>query len=97
MSAPETARVTLMLPTDIRQEITSAKERQETRSVVGFIREAVEEKVARMRWQRNLEDLRREIREAGGLELQGSKKEIIERPRETRREIYEAEYAHLYR
>jgi hypothetical protein len=86
-----------MLPTDIHQEITFAKERQETRSVAAFIREAVEEKVARMRWQRNLEDLRREIREAGGLELPGSKEEIIERLRETRREIYEAEYAHLYR
>jgi metal-responsive CopG/Arc/MetJ family transcriptional regulator len=97
MGASETTRVTLMLPTDIYQEITSAKERQETRSVAGFIREAVEEKVARMRWQRNLEDLRREIREAGGLELEGSKEEIIERLRETRREIFEAEYAHLYR
>lgn len=97
MSASETTRVTLMLPTDIYQEITSAKERQETRSVAGFIREAVEEKVARMRWRRNLDDLRREIREAGGLELQGNKEEIIERLRETRREIFEAEYAHLYR
>jgi hypothetical protein len=86
-----------MLPTDIYQEIASAKERRETRSVAGFIREAVEEKVARMRWQRNLEDLRHEIREAGGLELQGGKEEIIERLRETRREIFETEYAHLYR
>jgi hypothetical protein len=66
-------------------------------SVAGFIREAVEEKVTRMRWQRNLESLRREIREAGGLELEGSKEEVIERLRKTRREIFETEYAHLYR
>lgn len=97
MSAPETTRVTLMLPTDVYQEIASAKERQETESVAGFIREAVEEKVTRMRWQRNLESLRREIREAGGLELEGSKEEVIERLRKTRREIFETEYAHLYR
>jgi hypothetical protein len=96
VSASETTRVTLVLPTEIYQEIASAKERQETRSVAGFIREAVEEKVDRMRWQRNLEELRRDIRESGGLELQGSKEEVIERLRETRRQIFEAEYAHLY-
>ena len=97
MSTSETRRVTLVLPTDLYQEIITARERQETRSIAGFIREAVEEKVSRMRWQRNLEELRREIREAGGLELQGSKEEVIERLRETRRQIFEAEYAHLYR
>ena len=97
MSASETTRVTLMLPTDIYQEIVAAKEQQETRSIAGFIREAVEERVARMRWQRDLEELRSEIREAGGLKLQGSTEEVIERLRETRRQIFEAEYAHLYR
>jgi hypothetical protein len=85
------------LPADIYQEIASAKERQETGSIAGFIRQAVEEKVARMRWQRDLEELRSEIREAGGLKLQGSREEVIERLRETRRQIFETEYAHLYR
>ena len=97
MGAPETTRVTLALPTDLYQEIAAAKERQETGSVAGFIREAVEEKVNRMRWQRDLAELRGEIREAGGLGLQGSKEEVIERLRETRRQIFETEYAHLYR
>ena len=95
MSASETMRVTLQLSADIYQEIANAKERQETNSIAEFVREAVEEKVARMRWQRNLGELRREIREAGGLELQGSKEEVIERLRETRRQIFEAGYAHL--
>ena len=93
----ETTRVTLALPSDLYQEITAAKERQETGSVAGFIREAVEEKVNRLRWQRNLAELRAEIREAGGLRLQGDKEELIERLRETRRQIFETEYAHLYR
>ena len=97
MIAPETTRVTLILPTDIYQEIAEAKERQQTRSIAEFIRQAVEEKVARMRWQRDLQELRSEIQEAGGLKLHGSKEEIIERLRETRRQIFEAEYAHLYR
>jgi len=97
MSATETTRVTLALPTDVYREIAAAKERRETSSVAGFIREAVEEKVNRMRWQRNLTALRSEIGEAGGLRLQGSKEEIIERLRETRRQIFATEYAHLYR
>ncbi len=78
------------------EELLGAKE-EEARSVADFVRAAVVEKLARLRWQRNLEDLRREIREAGGFELKGSKEEVIERLRETRREIFETEYAHLYR
>lgn len=76
----------------IYQEIATAKERQETASIAGFIREAVEEKVARMRWRRDLAELQGEIREVGGLKLQGSKEEVIERLRETRRQTFEAEY-----
>ena len=70
---------------------------EEAPSVADFVRMAVSEKLARMRWQRNLEDLRQEIREAGGLNLRGSKEAVIERLRETWREIFETEYAHLYR
>jgi predicted CopG family antitoxin len=92
----ETKRVTLTLPTNVYEELLEARG-EEARSVADFVRTAVVEKLARMRWQRNLEDLRREIREAGGLKLSGSKEEVIERLRETRREIFETEYAHLYR
>jgi len=92
----ETKRVTLTLPTNVYEELLEAKG-EENHSVADFVRTAVVEKLARMRWQRNLKDLRREIREAGGLELRGSKEEVIERLRETRREIFETEYAHLYR
>ena len=92
----ETKRVTLTLPINVYEELLGAKE-EEAHSVADFVRAAVVEKLAKIRWQRNLEDLRREIREAGGLELRGSKEEVIERLRETRREIFETEYAHLYR
>ena len=92
----ETKRVTLTLPINVYEEVLGAKE-EEAHSVADFVRAAVVEKLARMHWQRNLEDLRREIREADGLELRGSKEEVIERLRETRRAIFETEYAHLYR
>jgi len=97
MSTAGNTRITLVLPTDIYQEVEAAKERQETRSIAEFVREAVVEKVIRMRWQHNLAELRSEIRNAGGPRLRGSKEETIERLRETRRQIFETEYAHLYR
>ena len=92
----ESKRITLTLPINVYEEVLGAKE-EEAHSVADFVRAAVVERLTRMRWQRNLEDLRREIREAGGIELRGSKEEVIERLRETRRAIFETEYAHLYR
>ena len=97
MSTSQTTRVTLVLPTDTYEEIELAREREDIPSVAGFIRRAVDEKLARMRWQRDLAELRSEIHSAGGLTVQGSKEQVIERLRETRHQIFEAEYAHLYR
>ncbi len=96
MVSAETKRIALELPWGIYQEVATAKKRQETSSIAEFVRQAVIEKVARVRWQHNLSDLRAEIREAGGLKLQGSKEQVIERLRETRRQVFAAEYAHLY-
>ena len=48
-------------------------------------------------WRRNLAALREQIREDGGLRVGGTRDEVVERLRQTRREIFEAEYAHLYR
>jgi hypothetical protein len=45
---------------------------------------------------RDLTALREEIRQAGGLKVGTTKDEVVERLRQTRREIFEAEYAHLY-
>jgi len=48
-------------------------------------------------WLRDLVALREQIRHDGGLQVGLTKAEVIERLRLTRREIFEAEYAHLYR
>jgi len=40
---------------------------------------------------------REQIRQDGGLQVGTTKDEVVERLRQTRREIFEAEYAHLYR
>jgi len=69
-----------------------------------FARQAIEEKLERLErqqaYRRELEKLRQGIREAGGLKALGlgeTKEEIIESLRRTRQEIFEEEYAHLYR
>jgi hypothetical protein len=40
--------------------------------------------------------LREQIRQEGGLSVGLTKEELVERLRQTRTEIFEAEYAHLY-
>ncbi len=69
-----------------------------------FARQALEEKLERLErqqaYRRELEKLRQGIQEAGGLKALGlgeTKEEIIESLRRTRQEIFEKEYAHLYR
>jgi hypothetical protein len=48
-------------------------------------------------WLRNLAALREQIRRDGGLQVGATKDEVVERLRQTRGEIFAAEYAHLYR
>jgi hypothetical protein len=47
-------------------------------------------------WRLNLVALREQIRQDGGLQLGQTKEEALTRLRQTRYEIFEAEYAHLY-
>jgi metal-responsive CopG/Arc/MetJ family transcriptional regulator len=48
-------------------------------------------------WLRDLNALREQIYQAGGLQVGASKDEVVDRLRQTRHELFEAEYAHLYR
>ena len=48
-------------------------------------------------WVQGWEELREQIRQAGGLQVGATKDEVVEQMRRTRYAIFEAEYAHLYR
>jgi len=48
-------------------------------------------------WLRSLSALREQIELDGGLYVGASREEVVERMRQTRQEIFDAEYAHLYR
>ena len=47
-------------------------------------------------WKRDLEALRSQIKKDGGLQVGTTQEEIVERLRQTRRETFNADYAHLY-
>jgi hypothetical protein len=48
-------------------------------------------------WIQGWQDLRALIEQEGGLRVGASKESVVEHMRKTRNDIFEAEYAHLYR
>lgn len=48
-------------------------------------------------WLRDLQELQEQIKRDGGLRVGKSREEVVEQVRRTRTEIFDAEYAHLYR
>lgn len=48
-------------------------------------------------WAAQLQQLRQQIAESGGVLSGLTKEEIVHQLRQTRRELFEAEYAHYYR
>jgi hypothetical protein len=87
--------VTLQLPSKLYDELQllAAEERSDPVEVIGRL---VAMASRRRAWLRDLEDLREEIRQDGGLQVGTAQDKVVERLRQTRREIFEAEYAHLY-
>jgi hypothetical protein len=87
--------VTLQLPSKLYDELQllATEERSDPVEVIGRL---VAMASRRRAWLRDLEDLREEIRRDGGLQVGTTRDKVVERLRQTRREIFEAEYAHLY-
>jgi hypothetical protein len=48
-------------------------------------------------WLQDLNALCQQIKKDGGLQIGSTKEEVIDQLRQTREEIFETEYAHLYR
>ena len=88
--------VTIQLPANLYAEIQSmaAEEQIDPVEVIDRLVTTASQQKA---WLRDLNALREQIRQDGGLQVGSSKDEVIEKLRQTRREIFKAEYAHLYR
>jgi hypothetical protein len=91
-----TKTVTLQLPANLYDQLRelAAEEQIEPEEVLSHLVSAAYQHRG---WLRDLVALREQILRDGGLKVGDSKSDVIERLRQTRREIFEAEYAHLYR
>ena len=88
--------VTVRLPASLYAELETlaTEERTDPVEITGRLVTAASQRRA---WLRDLTALREEIRRSGGLKTGATKEKVVERLRRTRREIFEVEYAHLYR
>jgi hypothetical protein len=91
----ETEVTTLQLPTSLFNKLQTLAEEAET-DPVEIIARLVTLAFQQQGWRRNLNVLREQIQQEGGLQVGLTKDEVVERLRQTRQEIFEAEYAHLY-
>jgi hypothetical protein len=87
---------TIELPTRVFERL-QALAAEEQLGLSEMLDSLVKQAEQRRAWLRDLDALREQIRKEGHL-LQGkSEDEVVEQLRRTREEIWDAEYAHLYR
>jgi hypothetical protein len=92
----DTEFVTLHLPATLHKKLQALATEEHT-DLVGVITQLVTNAYQQKSWLQNLTILRRQIENKGGLKLGNTKEDIIAQLRQTRHEIFETEYAHLYR
>lgn len=88
--------VTLQLPATLYSKVEELAVDAET-SPDDLLASLIETAHQRRTWLRELNELREQIKRDGGLNIGSSREEVVEQLRQTRREIFDAEYAHLYR
>jgi hypothetical protein len=91
-----TDMVTLQLPANRDNQLQELAT-EEKRDPVEVISQLVSIAYQQRGWLRDLTTLREQIQQEGGLPIGTTKEEVLEQLRQTRRKIFEAEYAHLYR
>lgn len=87
--------VTIQFPASLYADLQSLASEEQT-DPIEIISRLVSMANQRRAWLRDLAALREQIRRDGGLQVGDTKDAVVERLRQTRREIFEAEYAHLY-
>jgi hypothetical protein len=88
------------VPETLYHELVSVQQDLAFPSLADLIAQAVQRYLAeiqRQSWQQEFRELQKQVRAAGGLKLGATKEEIIAKLREQREQLFEAEYAHLYR
>jgi len=88
--------VTLQLPASLYADLAELAS-EAHQDPVAIITEWVEEVRQRRLWQQGWENLRAQVQDDGGVLPDSTAEEIVALTRRSREEIFEAEYAHLYR
>ena len=91
-----TELVSLQLPASLYEKLQTIAIAENT-DVVGAIAQFVATTNQKKSWLQDLANLRQQIQTEGGLQLGDTKEAITAKLHQTRQEIFEAEYAHLYR
>lgn len=92
----DTELVTLQLPANLYEKLQTLATKEHT-DLVGVITQLVTDAYQQGGWRQDLAALRQQIQDDGGLQLSNRKDEVVTQLRQTRHEIFETEYAHLYR
>jgi hypothetical protein len=92
----DTRTVTLELPDQLYTDLQSLAAENRV-GLVEMLTRWVTLARQRRAWLRGWEELGELVRQDEGLQIATTKEKVVEQMRETRREIFEAEYAHLYR
>jgi hypothetical protein len=92
----DTRTVTLELPDQLYTDLQSLAAENRVGLIEMLTRWATLSRQRRT-WLRGWEELGELVRQDEGLQVATTKEEIVEQMRKTRHEIFEAEYAHLYR
>ena len=92
----DTELVTLQLPTSLYEMLQTLATEEHT-DLVSVLAQLIADAYQRKSWLQDLSALRQKIQDEGGLPQGKTKEEMIAQLRQTRQEIFETEYAHLYR
>lgn len=88
------------VPEELYNELVKAKNELAFPNLVDFVAQATQRYLAEIQdqtWQQEFRELQKQVRAADGFGLGTTKEEIIAHLREQRQQIFEAEYADLYR
>lgn len=88
------------VPENLYGELLKAQKELAFPRLVDLVSQAVQRYLAEVQnetWQQEFRVFQKQVRADGGFDLGNTKEEIITRLRLQRQELFEAEYAHLYR
>jgi len=91
-----TPTITLELPIQVYTDLKALADEAQV-DLVEMLRRWAQLTKEQRSWRQTWEDLCQLVKEEGGLNVGATKEKVVEQMRKTRQEIFEAEYAHLYR